>query len=119
VLPSAPVAEAPYPVEVRRLPEERRLRVTWSDGHVGTYGYDFLRGWCPCAMCQGHQVVELTYHPPAAPVDPVRIAPVGNYGLSFGWTDGHGSGIYRFDYLRALCSCPEHTRQREERMPLD
>ena len=106
------MAEAPYPVEARRLPEQRQLRLTWSDGHVGTYDYDLLRGWCPCAMCQGHQVVELTFHPPAAPVDPVRIAPVGNYGLSFAWSDGHGTGIYRFDYLRALCPCPEHSRER-------
>lgn len=109
------VAEAPYPVEARRLPAERQLRLTWSDGHVGAYDYDYLRGWCPCAMCQGHQVVELTFHPPAAPVEPARIAPVGNYGLSFAWSDGHGSGIYRFDYLLALCPCPVHTREREER----
>jgi DUF971 family protein len=21
------------------------------------------------------------------------------------WSDGHGSGIYSFDYLRSICSC--------------
>lgn len=109
--------QTPHPVEVRRLPDEGRLRVTWSDGHVGVYDYDYLRGWCPCAMCQGHQVVELTYHPPAAPVTPVGIAPVGNYGLSFAWSDGHGTGIYRFEFLLALCPCPEHTARREGRPP--
>jgi DUF971 family protein len=96
-----------YPVEARRLPAERRLRLTWSDGHVGEYDYDRLRGWCPCAMCQGHHVVELTYHPPAAPVDLHRIEPVGNYGLSFLWSDGHGTGIYRFELLRQLCPCAD------------
>jgi len=39
-------------------------------------------------------------------VEPRRIEPVGNYGLSFLWSDGHGSGIYRFEYLRQLCPCP-------------
>jgi hypothetical protein len=28
----------PVLTEVRRLPEERRLRLTWSDGHVAEYG---------------------------------------------------------------------------------
>jgi DUF971 family protein len=102
------MADGPYPVEARRLAAERRLRLTWNDGHVGEYDYDFLRGWCPCAACQGHQVIELVFHPPPAPVDPTSIAPVGNYGLSFVWTDGHGTGIYRFDYLRALCPCGDH-----------
>ncbi len=100
------LGEALYPVEARRLPEERRLRLTWNDGHVGEYGYQLLRGWCPCAMCQGHSVLELTFHPPAQPVEPRRIEPVGNYGLSFLWSDGHGTGIYRFEYLRQLCPCP-------------
>lgn len=95
-----------YPVEARRLPAERRLRLTWNDGHVGEYDYRLLRGWCPCAMCQGHEVLELTFHPPAQPVDLHRIEPVGNYGLSFAWSDGHGTGIYRFEYLRQLCPCP-------------
>ena len=40
--------------EVRRLPQERRLRLSWSDGHVAEYDYDYVRAWCPCAMCQGH-----------------------------------------------------------------
>lgn len=105
-LPSPLIATAAYPVEARRLPTERRLRLTWSDGHVGEYEYELLRGWCPCAMCQGHHALEITFHPPAQPVELHRIEPVGNYGLSFLWSDGHGSGIYRFEYVRQLCPCP-------------
>ena len=33
------------------------------------------------------------------------IEPVGNYALSFKWFDGHGTGLYSFKYLRALCHC--------------
>ena len=109
------VPELPYPVEARRLPDEQVLRLTWSDGHVGAYTYGLLRGWCPCAACQGHHVLEILYHPPAAPVDLVRIAPVGNYGVSFVWSDGHGTGIYRFDYLRNLCPCDACREPVEER----
>ena len=35
----------------------------------------------------------------------VRVEPVGNYALSLTWHDGHGTGIYAFRYLRALCPC--------------
>ncbi len=96
-----------FPTEVRRLPEARRLRLTWSDGHVGEYDYAYLRGWCPCAFCQGHGATALVFHPPAGPVDLAAIEVVGHYGLSFKWSDGHGSGIYRFDLLAELCPCPE------------
>jgi DUF971 family protein len=88
--------------EVRRLPEERLVRLTWSDGHVAAYGYDTLRGWCPCAGCQGHSNLKITFHPPARPVTVESIQPVGNYAISIAFSDGHGTGIYRYDFLREL-----------------
>jgi len=102
-------------VEARRLPEEARLRLTWSDGHVGELPYDYLRGWCPCAGCQGHGLT-LRPQPPASPVTPESIQPVGRYALSILWSDGHGTGIYRFDYLRRLCPCPACGGPEEEEM---
>jgi DUF971 family protein len=99
------MSEGPHPTEIRRLPEAGRLRITWSDGHVGEYDYARLRGYCPCAMCQGHTAEEIRYQPPAAPVEPLKIEPVGNYAVSFLWSDGHATGIYRFDFLRELCPC--------------
>lgn len=91
-----------YLTEARRLPTERRLRLTWSDGHAAEYDYDTLRGYCPCAVCQGHFVNEIRFDPPAEPVDLTGIAPVGNYGLSLVFSDGHGTGIYRFEFLREI-----------------
>jgi DUF971 family protein len=32
---------------------------------------------------------------------------VGNYALSFGFSDGHGTGIFSFEALRKLCPCEE------------
>jgi len=98
----SPSDPAPDLTEVRRLPGLRRLRLTWSDGHTLELEYDVLRGWCPCAACQGHENVERRFHPPAAPVTPNRIEPVGHYAISILWSDGHGTGIYRYDYLRKL-----------------
>jgi DUF971 family protein len=105
--PAAPGAGDPlYLTEVRRLPEEGRLRLTWSDGHSAALDYGYLRGWCPCAGCQGHGLA-IRHRPPAGAVRPASIEPVGNYAISIVWSDGHGTGIYRFDYLRRICSCPE------------
>lgn len=98
---------APVLTEVRRLPEEGRLRLTWSDGHSAEYGYDYLRGWCPCAGCQGHSFLKIRYQPPASPVTAESIKPVGNYAISIAFSDGHGTGIYRYDFLREICPCEQ------------
>jgi DUF971 family protein len=49
--------------------------------------------------------VTLRYHPPPGPVVALEIQPVGNYAISIRWSDGHSTGIYRFDYLRQVCPC--------------
>lgn len=95
-----------YLTEARRLPEERRLALTWNDGRTALYDYDYLRGYCPCAVCQGHTATEIVFRPPASSVDLKAIQPVGNYGLSLVFSDGHGTGIYRYDFLRDIDPTP-------------
>lgn len=101
-----------HPTEIRRLPESRQLRVVWSDGHRAEYDYDYLRGYCPCAACQGHGTGAVRYRPSEQPVEPLAIEPVGNYAVSFQWSDGHATGIYRFDFLRTICPCEACERER-------
>lgn len=93
------------PNEVRRLGEQRALRITWRDGHVSEYAYAYLRGWCPCAVCQGHSG-EHRFVPVDDP-DLASIGVVGNYALCLTWNDGHETGIYSYRYLRNLCDCAE------------
>ena len=95
----------PILTEARRLPAEGRLRLTWNDGHVGEYTYDELRGWCPCAGCQGHTGLKIVYHAPLQPVTVESIRPVGNYAISLAFSDGHGTGIFRYEFLRQICAC--------------
>ena len=35
-------------------------------------------------------------------VSPQEIVSIGNYAIKFDWSDGHNSGIYSFNDLRAL-----------------
>lgn len=91
------------PVEVRRLADDRQLRVRWSDGHDSLYPFAYLRGWCPCAGCQGHGG-ELHFIE-ADNTDLTKIGLVGNYALGLTWGDGHDTGIYSYRHLRELCPC--------------
>jgi len=101
------LSESPVPIEVRRHGAAGELAVRWSDGHAAVYDYDYLRGFCPCAACQGHTASEIRFHPPASALELLAIQPVGNYALSFRWSDGHATGIYRFEFLRQICPCPQ------------
>lgn len=98
-----------YLTEIHRLPETRRLRLVFEDGFSAECTYDLLRGFCPCAGCQGHWAEAVRYHPPVEAVEPVSIEPVGNYAISIHWSDGHATGIYRFEYLRSLCEREEES----------
>ncbi|OFV88732.1 MAG: hypothetical protein A3J75_02420, partial [Acidobacteria bacterium RBG_16_68_9] len=87
----------------RLLAEEGKLRITWNDGHVSEYPLAYLRGWCPCAVCQGHGGRRRYVDAPMA--DLTSIAVVGTYALNLNWSDGHDTGIYSYRYLRELCPC--------------
>jgi len=83
--------------------------VTWNDGHFSSYPSWYLRENCQCAEC----VEELTgrrkvlHGDIPSGIERLQVTPVGNYALSFKWSDGHETGIYTFDDLRTLCPCPE------------
>lgn len=95
----------PSPTEINHVKSDRAVRVTWDDGHVGEYDEVYLRGYCPCALCQGHGAQIRFIDVPDAKL--VEITPVGNYAVEMRWQDGHSTGIYTFDYLRSLCPCRE------------
>ena len=82
------------------------LRITWEDGHFSPFNAEYLRGYCPCAGCQGHGRArwELEFHPaPGVTFD--EMAPIGAYAVGFVFSDGHSTGIYSFELLRSLCPC--------------
>jgi DUF971 family protein len=78
----------------------RTLEISWADGHKSSYPHEILRGFCPCAGCQGHSG-KIKFIA-GVDLDLREIEQVGNYALGLTWSDGHSSGIYSFRYLRAL-----------------
>jgi DUF971 family protein len=96
--------------------EKHTLTIEWSDGHVSIYPFSLLRNACPCASCRGgHDKMSLKPDPivfDLLEVDASKsmmknLEEVGTYAINITWDDGHDYGIYTWDYLRALCPCPQ------------
>lgn len=104
------------PKKVRVDKKERILSLTWNDDHITGINFGLLRAACPCATCRGghenmksepDQEVFTSNLPESAMTSIENVNPVGSYGLSIQWQDGHQYGIYTWAYLRALCTCDE------------
>jgi len=91
------------PVELRAPKGATTLEITWSDGATSRYRHALLRGFCPCAHCQGHQG-PIGWAEAASDVDQaiLDIEEVGNYAVRLVFADGHSTGIYAFRFLRDL-----------------
>jgi DUF971 family protein len=96
------------PTRIKRV-SPVQTDIYWSDGHVSSYPSWYLREMCPCAECVDEFTGEKKIVPGSIPSSTERldVALVGNYALSFKWSDDHGTGLYTFDLLRSLCPCPE------------
>ncbi len=99
--------EKPVPVEINHVKAAGNVRITWDDNHVGEYPQEYLRGYCPCALCQGHDAAKGKKFITVPDAKLTEIRAVGNYAIEFRWQDGHSTGIYSYDYLRSLCPCTE------------
>jgi ATP-binding protein involved in chromosome partitioning len=84
--------------------DARTLAIEWGDGVESRIDVRALRLACGCALC----VDEWSGQPLLAPdsvdadVAPRDIQPVGRYAIQVSWSDGHDTGIYPFERLRAL-----------------
>ena len=96
------------PVEIRAPEHARRMEVDWSDGASSAYRHVILRGFCPCANCQGHHgPVRWVDAAEGADLELSAIDEVGNYAVQLTWGDGHSTGIYSFRFLRSLAGVGE------------
>ena len=97
------MAASAVDVDVER---EVAVTVTFDDGAVCRYELVDLRRGCPCATCRSlRDAGELSWPRPGSP-EPLAVVDaelVGAWGISFTWNDGHNTGIYPWDALRAWC----------------
>jgi len=116
----------PIPIDQRKKPTAVKIHVktgtgvdiTWADGHSSHYDFTYLRDQCPCATCNDERAKRESspaVNLPSSPVLPMykpkpraqAASQVGNYAVQIGFTDGHSTGIFSYDYLRTLCQCEE------------
>jgi len=92
------------PRDWRIVPERRVFEVSWDDGALSEYGWEEMRRACPCAYCSGEGGRQGTVNPATRFSEEQsamkEVHPVGRYGLTPVWGDGHDLGIYTFKMLR-------------------
>lgn len=100
------------PVDVALSRSKGMLSIEWEDGVVSHLPIAYLRGWCPCAGCQGHGTV-VEFHPADPALGIEGMAEAGAYALHLRFTDGHDTGIYTWTWLRQIApeSPPEGYKQ--------
>lgn len=97
----------PRPIDIEHDRGRRQLTITWESGPRSVYPLGYLRGWCPCAECQGHG--NTTTFLGQREVEATSIAEVGAYAITIAFSDGHDGGIYSWDWLHRLA---EHSEPR-------
>src|SRR5690349_12820214 len=118
----------PAPVDIRRKPASVKIHVSsgagveiaWADGHSSHFDFVYLREHCPCATCNEERdkkdslaetspafasSAALPMFKPKARAQ--SASPVGQYAIQIAFSDGHSTGIYSYELLRAICPCAE------------
>lgn len=93
------------PVNIQLIGEE--VAIAWDDGAESYYAAERLRAASPSADQRGERDILGQLHGGSGPREfpGVRVTGwerVGNYAVRFEFSDGHRTGLYAFDYLRAL-----------------
>jgi len=103
-------------VPARLLPNDIQqigieLAIAWNDGSESFLPLDLMRRACPCAACGGEPDVlgnierpDVTYTPQSFVLRGWQV--IGGYAVQPTWGDGHGTGLYTFQYLQRLGKVP-------------
>jgi DUF971 family protein len=74
-------------------------------------GLEEMRKRCPCAACAGEPGLRRSVpgFDQKLTEESFRLKGmqrVGGYAIQPTWEDGHGTGIYSWEYLEKICSTP-------------
>ncbi|MEE9339330.1 MAG: DUF971 domain-containing protein [Methylococcaceae bacterium] len=78
------------------------LEVSFDNGETFKLPCEYLRVYTPSAEALGHAPGQETLQTGKENVNITQIKPIGNYGISPTFSDGHNSGIYSWDMLYKL-----------------
>ncbi len=91
------------PPEAIDLNERGEFEIAWPGGRVAIVPGFTLRDLCPCAACIEEGTGRKILDPSTIPLDirAEKIDSVGSYAIQVHWSDGHDTGLYTWDLLRA------------------
>jgi DUF971 family protein len=92
----------PQPTEIKLHQASRILEIAFADGRHFRLPYEFLRVHSPSAEVRGHGPGQETLQTGKRDVTIDSVEPVGHYALRPMFSDGHGTGIYSWEYLYDL-----------------
>ena len=90
------------PTEIKLHQKSRVLEVAFDDGKTFRLPYEYLRVYSPSAEVRGHGPGQEVLQTGKQSVEIRSMEAVGSYAVQPLFSDGHGTGIYSWDYLYEL-----------------
>jgi DUF971 family protein len=90
------------PTEIKLHQLSRVLEIAFDDGKTFRLSYEYLRVYSPSAEVRGHGPGQEVLQTGKQAVEIRSMEPVGSYAVQPLFSDGHGTGIYSWDYLYEL-----------------
>ncbi|OQK17732.1 1-(5-phosphoribosyl)-5-((5-phosphoribosylamino)methylideneamino)imidazole-4-carboxamide isomerase [Methyloprofundus sedimenti] len=91
-----------YPTEIKLHKISRILEVSFANGKTFHLPCEYLRVFTPSAEALGHAPGQEILQTGKESVAINAIRPIGNYGISPDFSDGHSTGIYTWELLYKL-----------------
>ena len=93
------------PKDVQIIGQE--IAILWQDGEEDYFPMAFLREYSPSAENIGEMDILGKVHGGTGPrkypnVTVINWQFMGNYAIRFDFSDGHGTGLFTYDYLIGL-----------------
>ena len=96
------MAKGPRPSDITLHQQSNMLDITFDDGTRFSMPVEYLRVYSPSAEVRGHGAGQEVLQTGKRNVDIRSVEPVGSYAIQPAFSDGHGTGIYSWDYLYEL-----------------
>ena len=94
--------KTPRPTEITLHKQSRVLDIAFDDGSRFELPCEYLRVFSPSAEVRGHGPGQEVLQVGKKDVSIEAVEPVGAYAVKLGFSDGHDTGIYSWEYLHEL-----------------
>ena len=90
------------PTEIKLHQKSRVMEIAFDDGKTFRLPYEYLRVYSPSAEVRGHGPGQEVLQTGKQSVEIRSMEAVGSYAVQPLFSDGHGTGIYSWEYLYEL-----------------